>query len=192
MNEDKLILEDMEFNSRLIVGTGKYGDFETMRNAIEASGAEIVTIAIRRINLDDKSNKSLLEYIDRERYTLLPNTAGCYTAKEAVLTAELAREALGSNMVKLEVIGDQRTLFPDNAELLDAAKELIKKEFIVLPLITSAVPVFAAIFTGNSFNILAVPDMTVSLIADCISLIVVSEKGNRPDTMGLKLVELLS
>ena len=133
MNEDKLILEDMEFNSRLIVGTGKYGDFETMRNAIEASGAEIVTIAIRRINLDDKSNKSLLEYIDRERYTLLPNTAGCYTAKEAVLTAELAREALGSNMVKLEVIGDQRTLFPDNAELLDAAKELIKKEFIVLP-----------------------------------------------------------
>lgn len=130
---DKLVLAGKEFNSRLIVGTGKYPSFEIMRQALEASGTEIVTVAIRRLNLEDKSGNSLLDYIDRKKYTLLPNTALCYTAKEAILTCELAREALGTDMVKLEVIGDQKTLFPDNRELLEAAEDLVKRGFIVLP-----------------------------------------------------------
>ncbi len=121
-----------EFRSRLIVGTGKYPDFPTMRKALEASGAEIVTVAVRRVNLD-RTQESLLDYIDPKRYTLLPNTAGCYTAEEAVKYARLAREVGMSEMVKLEVIGDQRTLFPDNEELLKATKILVKDGFIVLP-----------------------------------------------------------
>ena len=133
MEDKKLSLGGKEYNSRLIVGTGKYSDFNIMQRAIEASGADIVTVALRRINLDDKSGNSMLDFIDRKRYTLLPNTAGCYTAKEAVLTCELAREALGVDMVKLEVIGDQKTLFPDNIELIEAAKLLVKKGFVVLP-----------------------------------------------------------
>jgi thiazole synthase len=133
MSDDGLILGGRRFRSRLIVGTGKYKDFQQMAEAIEASGSEIVTVAIRRINLDDRSGQSLLDFIDRKRYTLLPNTAGCYTAQDAILTCELAREALGTEMVKLEVIGDQKTLFPDNTALIEAAKELVKKGFIVLP-----------------------------------------------------------
>ena len=133
MVDDKLVLGGREYSSRLIVGTGKYPDFEIMQRAIEASGAEIVTVAIRRVNLDDKSGNSMLDFINRSKYTLLPNTAGCYNAKEAVLTCELAREALGSEMIKLEVIGDQKTLFPDNIQLIEAAKQLVKKGFIVLP-----------------------------------------------------------
>ena len=133
MVDDKLVLGGREYSSRLIVGTGKYPDFEIMQRAIEASGAEIVTVAIRRVNLDDKSGNSMLDFINRSKYTLLPNTAGCYNAKEAVLTCELAREALGSEMIKLEVIGDQNTLFPDNIQLIEAAKQLVKKGFIVLP-----------------------------------------------------------
>ncbi|MFB3817333.1 MAG: thiazole synthase [Candidatus Methylomirabilales bacterium] len=121
-----------EFRSRLIVGTGKYPDFPTMEKALEASGAEIVTVAVRRVNLD-RTRESLLDYIDLKRYTLLPNTAGCYTAEEAMKYARLAREVGMSNMVKLEVIGDQRTLFPDNEELLKATQTLVKEGFIVLP-----------------------------------------------------------
>jgi len=121
-----------EFRSRLIVGTGKYPDHPTMQKALEASGAEIVTVAVRRVNLD-RSQESLLDYIDLKKYTLLPNTAGCYTAEEAVKYARLAREVGMSEMVKLEVIGDQRTLFPDNEELLQATKILVKEGFIVLP-----------------------------------------------------------
>jgi len=121
-----------EFHSRLIVGTGKYPDFKTMEKALEASGAEIVTVAVRRVNLDRKQ-ESLLDYIDLKRYTLLPNTAGCYSAEEACTYARLAREVGMSEMVKLEVIGDQRTLFPDNEELLAATKTLVKEGFIVLP-----------------------------------------------------------
>ncbi len=132
-DNDNLILGGKEYSSRLIVGTGKYPDLETMKKAIAESGAEIVTVAIRRINLNDTSGNSLLDYIDRKKYTLLPNTAGCYTAKDAVLTCELAREALGTDIVKLEVIGDQKTLFPDNSALIEAAKELVKKGFTVLP-----------------------------------------------------------
>jgi len=133
METEKLILGNKEYSSRLILGTGKYPDFEIMQKALDVSGTEIVTVAIRRINLDDKSGNSLLDFINRKKYTLLPNTAGCYTAKDAILTCELAREALGTDIVKLEVIGDQKTLFPDNIALIEAAKELVKKDFIVLP-----------------------------------------------------------
>jgi thiazole synthase len=128
-----LVLGGKTYRSRLIVGTGKYPNFETMATALEVSGTQLVTIAIRRINLNDRSGESLLNYIDRKKFDLLPNTAGCYTAKDAVLTCELAREALGTNLVKLEVIGDEKTLFPDNEALLEAAKELVKRGFTVLP-----------------------------------------------------------
>ena len=112
MYDTSLWLGGKEFKSRLIVGTGKYASFENMREAIEASGAEIVTVAVRRVNLPGQG-ESLLDYIDPKRYTLLPNTAGCYTADEAVRTCYLAREAGLGTLVKLEVIGDSRTLFPD-------------------------------------------------------------------------------
>jgi thiazole synthase len=121
-----------EFRSRLIVGTGKYPDYPTMQKALEASGTEIVTVAVRRVNLDRKQ-ESLLDYIDLKKYTLLPNTAGCYTAEEACTYARLAREVGMSDMVKLEVIGNQQTLFPDNEELLKATKILVKDGFTVLP-----------------------------------------------------------
>lgn len=121
------------YRSRLILGTGKYPDFQTMQKAHEISGTQIVTVAIRRIDLNDKSGESLLDYIDKSKIDLLPNTAGCYTAKDAILTCELARQALNTNLVKLEVIGDEKTLFPDNEELLVAARELVKQGFTVLP-----------------------------------------------------------
>ncbi len=121
-----------EFRSRLLVGTGKYPDYATMEKALAASGAEIVTVAVRRVNLDRKQ-ESLLDYIDPKRYTLLPNTAGCYTADDAVKYSRLAREAGMPEMVKLEVIGDQKTLFPDTEELLKATKILVKEGFVVLP-----------------------------------------------------------
>lgn len=121
-----------EFKSRLMVGTGKYPSNEIMKAAIEASGADVVTVAVRRINLD-RSKESLLDHIDLKKYTLLPNTAACYTADDAVRTARLAREALETDLIKLEVIGDERTLFPDNEGLLAAAKILVKEGFTVLP-----------------------------------------------------------
>ncbi|MBI5342570.1 MAG: thiazole synthase [Deltaproteobacteria bacterium] len=120
------------FRSRLLVGTGKYPDYPTMVRALEASGAEIVTVAVRRVNLD-RSKESLLDHVDLKRYTLLPNTAACYTADDAIRTCLLAREAGMSNFVKLEVIGDEKTLFPDTEALLAAAKVLVKEGFIVLP-----------------------------------------------------------
>jgi thiazole synthase len=130
---DRFALAGREYTSRLIVGTGKYATMELMARALEASGAEIVTVAIRRVNLADRSQKSLLDYLDLTRYTLLPNTAGCYTAEEAVRTARLAREATGSTLVKLEVIGDPKTLFPDNEQTVAAATVLVKEGFTVLP-----------------------------------------------------------
>ena len=128
-----LKIGDLELESRLILGTGKYADFELMRDSFEASGTGMVTVAIRRIDLDDPSGQSLLDFIDRDRYELLPNTAGCYTASDAVLTCELAREALGTDTVKLEVIGDEKTLFPDNEATLEAARDLVDRGFNVMP-----------------------------------------------------------
>ncbi len=128
-----LKIGDMELDSRLILGTGKYADFELMRDSFEASGTGMVTVAIRRVNLDDPSGQSLLDFIDRDRYELLPNTAGCYTARDAVLTCELAREAMGTDTVKLEVIGDEKTLFPDNEATLEAARLLVDRGFNVMP-----------------------------------------------------------
>jgi thiazole synthase len=126
-------LADRTFTSRLILGTGKYKDAATMQAALEASGTEMVTVALRRVNLDELGKGSLIDQIDPERYLLLPNTAGCYTAEEAVRTARLARELGGWNWIKLEVIGDPKTLFPDNAALLEATKTLVDEGFVVLP-----------------------------------------------------------
>ncbi len=124
------------FRSRLMIGTGKYRSFPEMARCHEASGAEVVTVAVRRVNLDDRSKESLLDYIDRTKYFILPNTAGCYTAEESIRTARLAREALNTEWIKLEVIGDKETLFPDNAGLLEATGILAKEGFIVLPYTT--------------------------------------------------------
>ena len=130
---DELIIAGRAFHSRLIVGTGKYRTLPEMAHAHAASGAEIVTVAVRRVNLSDRTKESLLDYIDREKLFILPNTAGCYTADEAIRTARLGREAGLSNWVKLEVIGDEQTLFPETEELLRATKELVKDGFVVLP-----------------------------------------------------------
>jgi thiazole synthase len=132
-SNDKLVIGSRAFNSRLMVGTGKYADFTQMVQAIELSGAEIITVAVRRVNISDRSKESLLDHIDLKKYTLLPNTAGCYTADDAVRTCRLAREAGLSDFVKLEVLGDEKSLFPDNEELLKAAKILVNEGFTVLP-----------------------------------------------------------
>jgi len=133
MQNDLLLIAGREFRSRLIVGTGKYRSFQEMARAHEASGAEMVTVAVRRVNLTDRSQESMLDYIDRSKYFILPNTAGCYSADEAIRTARLAREVGLSNWIKLEVIGDQKTLFPDNFELVKATETLVREGFVVLP-----------------------------------------------------------
>jgi thiazole synthase len=133
---DPLVIAGRTFHSRLIVGTGKYRSFQVMQRAHEASGADMVTVAVRRVNISDRSKESLLDYIDTKKIALLPNTASCYSADEAVRTARLGREAGLSNWVKLEVIGDERTLFPDNEELIAATKILVKEGFVVLPYTT--------------------------------------------------------
>ena len=133
---DAFVLAGRTFTSRLIVGTGKYPSNAVMVQAHDASGAEMVTVAVHRVNISDRSRESMLDYIDQARYTLLPNTAGCYTADEAIRTARLAQEAGLSNWIKLEVIGDERTLFPDNEALLEATRVLVKEGFVVLPYTT--------------------------------------------------------
>lgn len=130
-----LKIGQFELSSRLIVGTGKYADFEVMKRALEASGTQMVTVAIRRVNLDSKE-PTLLDAIDLKKYILLPNTAGCYTAEEAIRTARLARAACNTALVKLEVIGDPRTLMPDNVGTLEACKVLVKEGFTVMPYFT--------------------------------------------------------
>src|SRR5438067_6909136 len=130
---DTFVIAGKSFSSRLIVGTGKYSSPSVMVKAHEASGAEMITVAVRRVNISDRSKESLLDYIDPSKYFLLPNTAGCYTADEAVRTARLGREAGLSNWVKLEVIGDERTLFPDNEALIEATHALVREGFVVLP-----------------------------------------------------------
>jgi thiazole synthase len=143
--QDPLVLAGRSFESRLIVGTGKYKDVDETERAIDASGADIITVALRRVDLNDKSGASLMGLLARRaalaragdgtgrRWTILPNTAGCYTADEAVRTLRLARELGMSELVKLEVIGDPKTLYPDNEQTLAAAKVLVKEGFVVLP-----------------------------------------------------------
>ncbi|MEC9006030.1 MAG: thiazole synthase [Nitrospirota bacterium] len=133
MSNDRLIIAGREFRSRLWVGTGKYKDFVETQKAIEVSGADVVTVAVRRVNITDHNSENLLDYIDPKKYTILPNTAGCYNVEDALRYARLARAAGVSDLVKLEVIGDKKTLFPDTAGLIEAAKILVKEGFIVLP-----------------------------------------------------------
>ena len=133
MQNDRLMIAGREFTSRLFVGTGKYKDFAETKKAIEASGADVVTVAVRRVNITDRSKENLLDYIDPKKYTILPNTAGCYNVEDALRYARLARAAGVSDLIKLEVLGDERTLFPDTVGLLEAAKILVKEGFIVLP-----------------------------------------------------------
>jgi thiazole synthase len=128
-----LTIAGRQFQSRLFVGTGKYRSHQEMARCHAASGAEVVTVAVRRVNLTDRSKESLLDYIDRSKLFILPNTAACYTADDAIRTARLAREVGLSNWIKLEVIGDEKTLFPDNEGLLEATRVLVKEGFVVLP-----------------------------------------------------------
>jgi thiazole synthase len=121
-----------KFNSRLLIGTGKYKNLEETKNALEASGAEIITVAVRRVNIENKNEPLLQDFIDPKKYTYLPNTAGCFTAKEAVRTLRLARELGGWNLVKLEVLSDPKTLYPNMIETIEATKELIKDGFDVM------------------------------------------------------------
>jgi thiazole synthase len=130
---DPFLIAGRAFDSRLIIGTGKYPNHQIMAAAHDASGAEMVTVAVRRVNISDRSKESLLDYIDPKRYFILPNTAACYTADDAIRTARLGREAGLSNWVKLEVIGDEKTLFPDNEALLEATRVLVAEGFVVLP-----------------------------------------------------------
>lgn len=134
--EDTFSLGDRTFRSRLIVGTGKYKDFAETRRAIDASGAEMVTVAVRRVNITDPGKENLLDHVPPEKFVILPNTAGCYTADEAIRTARLAREAGVGNLVKIEVIGDEKTLFPDVAATIEASRVLVKEGFVVLPYVT--------------------------------------------------------
>lgn len=131
--EDKLVIRGIEFQSRLWVGTGKYKNFEETRKVIEASGTDVVTVSVRRVNITDRKSENLLDYLDPKKYKILPNTAGCYTVEDALRYSRLAREAGVSDLVKLEVIGDERTLFPDVIGLLKATEILAKEGFIVLP-----------------------------------------------------------
>ncbi len=130
---DTLTIKGIEFRSRLWVGTGKYKDFEETKKAIEASGADVVTVAVRRTNITDRKSENLLDYLDPKIYKILPNTAGCYTVEDALRYSRLAREAGVSDLIKLEVIGDEKTLFPDTIGLLKATEILAKEGFIVFP-----------------------------------------------------------
>jgi len=130
---DQLVIAGRAFHSRLIVGTGKYRSFQEMARAHAAAGAEMVTVAVRRVNLTDRSKESMLDHIDSQKLFILPNTAGCYSAEEAVRTARLAREVGLSEWIKLEVIGDEQTLLPDTEQLIEATKTLVKEGFVVLP-----------------------------------------------------------
>src|SRR6476660_5241293 len=130
---DTFTIAGRAFHSRLFVGTGKYRSHQEMARCHEISGAEVVTLAVRRVNLTDRTKESLLDYIDRTKLFILPNTAGCYSADEAIRTARLGREVGLSNWVKLEVIGDEKTLFPDNFELVKATEVLAKEGFVVMP-----------------------------------------------------------
>ncbi len=145
LEEDYLEIAGRRFRSRLIIGSGKFKSFQENKEVLEACGAEMITVAVRRVNITDRNKENLLDYIDSQKYQILPNTAGCYTGDEAIRTAMLAREATGINWIKLEVIGDQKTLLPDMEETLKAAKFLVKEGFVVLPYIFDD-PIYAKKF----------------------------------------------
>ena len=141
-NSDTLIIAGQQFNSRLLVGTGKYASFELTKMAIEASGAEIITVAVQRVNLQNSQEPMLQDYLDPKKYTYLPNTAGCYTAADAVRTLRLARSVGGWNLVKLEVLTNDKTLYPNVMQTIEAAKSLVADGFEVM-VYTSDDPVVA-------------------------------------------------
>ncbi len=187
-DSDLLRVGPFSWRSRLIVGTGKYASFDLMHKAIEASGAEVVTVAVRRINLDKPHEESLLDHLDRSAITLLPNTAGCYTAQEAIRTAVLGREAGLSNLVKLEVIGDQKTLLPDTEALLEATRFLVKDGFIVMPYTTDDVVVAKKLQDAGAVCImpLAAPigsgqgilnPLAIRLLMEAVSVAVIVDAG---------------
>ncbi len=184
----KLIIDKKEYSSRLILGTGKYKDFDETKSALESSGCEMVTVAIRRMNIgQDQASKNLLDYVTPDKYTILPNTAGCYTAKDAIRTCEIAAELLnGEKLIKLEVLSQSKTLFPDIVETIKAAEILVKKDFKVMvyttddPIVAKelenigcecVMPLGSAIGSGigiiNEFNIREiVENATVPIIVD--------------------------
>lgn len=176
------------FSSRLLVGTGKYRDFEETARAIDASGADIVTVAVRRVNISDPGQPMLVDYVDPKRYTYLPNTAGCFTADDAVRTLRLAREAGGWSLVKLEVLGDQKTLYPNMAETLVATEALVKDGFQVMvycaddPIAAKRLEDLGAVaimplgsLIGSGLGI--VNPYTIRLIKDCVSVPVLVDAG---------------
>lgn len=187
MQDEPLVLGGKEFHSRLIIGTGKYPTMELMQQCHEASGADMVTVAIRRMELPG-STKTFLDYIDRDRFTILPNTAGCYDAESAILTAKLAREAGLSDFIKLEVIGDQKTLYPDTEELLKATRVLSKEGFIVMPYTTDDVVVAKKLEDAGAAAVmpLGAPigsglgicnPYTIRLIMEAVSIPVIVDAG---------------
>jgi thiazole synthase len=187
IQDEPFVLGGKEFQSRLIIGTGKYPSMELMQQCHEASGADMVTVAIRRMELPGTS-KTLLDYIDRDRFTILPNTAGCYDAESAILTAKLAREAGLSDFIKLEVIGDQKTLYPDTEELLKATQALVKEGFIVMPYTTDDVVVAKKLEDAGAAAVmpLGAPigsglgvcnPYTIRLIMEAVSIPVIVDAG---------------
>lgn len=183
---DALTIGKHTFESRLFVGTGKYKDVEETRLALSASGANVVTVAVRRVNLKDRGEGSMMSLLTSGKYTILPNTAGCYTAEDALRTARLGRELGLSDLVKLEVIGDERTLFPDNEATLEAARILVKEGFVVLPycmddpivcrkledigcaaVMPLAAPIGSGLGIRNPYNLMIIREQTkVPLIVD--------------------------
>jgi thiazole synthase len=186
MTQDTLQIGKLTFRSRLFVGTGKYKDLDETRRALEASGAEVVTVALRRVNLKERGEGSMMSILTSGKFTILPNTAGCYTVEDALRTSRLARELGISDLVKLEVIGDQRTLFPDNEATLEAAKILVKEGFTVLPycmddpimcrkledvgcaaVMPLAAPIGSGLGIRNPYNLMIIREQTkVPLIVD--------------------------
>jgi thiazole synthase len=185
---ETLRLGEVELHSRLIIGSGKYSSFEQNRQALDASGAEMVTVAVRRVDLRNREPGSLLEHIPPDRFHILPNTAGCFTVKEAVTTAHLGRELLDTQLVKLEVIGDEKTLFPDTAATLEAARILIEDGFTVLPYIiddpvscqrleeagcAAVMPIGAPIGSGLGIRNPA----NIRIILECVEVPVIVDAG---------------
>jgi len=196
MTEDLLTIGKYTFHSRLFVGTGKYASLDVMKQALAASGTEVVTVAVRRVELADRPGETLLDYIDREKYTILPNTAGCFSADEAVRTARMAREAGMSDLIKLEVLGDEKTLLPDPVETLKATETLVEEGFTVLvytsddPIIakrledagaTSVMPAGAPIGSGQ--GILNVNNIRIIMEQATVPIIVDAGVGTASDVV---------